>query len=249
MDATENKDTGQTSAPGLFPNTRWTMVRRAQADSQTALGSLFESYREPLLIWLRIKAYKYAPLEPEDLVQGFCAHLLSRQFMANVQQEKGKFRTFLLTALQRYAKDEHEKWRAGKRGGGQTPASLQETDDQGQPLHDPAGSGTAPDLDFDRAWAQTILANALRQLETECARSGHAALCTALEPVMFADETASPYREIGKRLGMSEGAVKTAASRIRARLKGIVREEILQTVDNEEDLRDELHYLASLFGN
>ncbi len=248
MTADENKDTGQTSTPGLFTTTRWTMVRRAQADSQTALSSLFDSYREPLLIWLRMRARRYAPLEPEDLVQGFCEHLLSRQFMANVQQEKGKFRTFLLTALQRYAKDEREKLLAEKRGGGQTPNSLQETDDQGQALYDPAGSGAAPDVEFDRIWAKALLDNALRQLESECARTGHAALCAALEPVMFADETAAPYREIGERLGMSEGSVKTAACRIRARLKGIVREEILQTVDNEEDLRDELHYLASLFG-
>jgi hypothetical protein len=47
---------------------------------------------------------------------------------------------------------------------------------------------------------------------------------------------------------MSEGAVKTAAHRIRARLRDIIREEILQTVDNEADLQEELHYLASLFG-
>jgi hypothetical protein len=88
----------------------------------------------------------------------------------------------------------------------------------------------------------------MRQLGTECARTGHETLCSALEPVMFADETAAPYREIGEQLSMSEGAVKTAAHRIRARLRDIIREEILQTVDNEADLQEELHYLASLFG-
>jgi hypothetical protein len=65
---------------------------------------------------------------------------------------------------------------------------------------------------------------------------------------MFCDDTASPYREIGVKLAMSEGAVKMAASRIRVRLKGLVREEIMQTVANEQDWQDEVRYLIQLFG-
>lgn len=249
MAAATNNDAGYVPAPGLFTTTHWSVVRRAQDKSETALSTLFASYRSPLLTWLQLRARNYAPLEPEDLVQGFCAHLLSRDFLANVRQEKGKFRTFLLTSLKRYAKDELQKERAKKRGGGQTPVSLQETDDHGQPLHDPAASDAAPDREFDLLWAQGLLANALRQLQTECARTGHAALCAALEPVMFADETAASHRAIGERLGMTEDAVRVAAHRIRARLRGIIRAEILQTVDNKEDLQDELRYLARLFGN
>ena len=98
------------------------------------------------------------------------------------------------------------------------------------------------------AWAQAILARCVHRLEAECARTGHGALCAALEPVMYADETAAPYREIAARLGLSKGAVAVAAHRIRARLRGILREEILQTVDHEEDFQDELYYLRSLFG-
>ena len=73
-------------------------------------------------------------------------------------------------------------------------------------------------------------------------------LCKALEPSLFADETASRYQEIGTRLGMSEGAVKVAAHRIRGRLKQLLREEILQTVANEQDWRHEVRYLIELFG-
>jgi len=248
MAAGTNKVVGQTPVPGLFTTTHWSIIRRAEDKSETALNWLFERYHRPLLIWLRKRACDYAPLEPEDLFQGFSLHLLSREFLANVRPEKGKFRTFLLTSLQHFAHDQLAKCRAEKRGGGQTPVSLQETDDQGQPLHDPAAPDVAPDLDYARAWAQAVLGNSLHQLQTECARTGHAALCMALEPVMFADADAAPYREIGQRLRMSEGSVKVAAHRIRARLRGIIREEILQTVDNEKDLEDELRYFASLFG-
>ena len=246
MGTDAQKVVGQESDPGLFTATHWSMVRRAQDKSETALNSLFQSYRSPLLIWLR--ARHYSPHDAEDLLQGFFANLLRHNFLKDVCREKGKFRTFLLTSLKHHLSDERDKANAQKRGSGQAPDSLQETDDQGQPIHDPAASGAAPDEEYDRAWARAVLANAMRQLGTECARTGHETLCSALEPVMFADETAAPDREIGEQLSMSEGAVKTAAHRIRARLRDIIREEILQTVDNEADLQEELHYLASLFG-
>ena len=246
MSKDQADEAGRGASPGLFTTTHWSVVLRAQDKSKTALNSLFQSYCSPLLIWLR--ARHYPPHDAEDLLQGFFANLLRHDFLREVGREKGRFRTFLLTALKNHLCDERDKEHALKRGGGQAPESLQETDGQGQPLHDPASSGAAPDLEYDRAWAKTVLANSLRQLQTECARAGHAILCSALEPVMFADETALPYLEIGGRLGMSEGAVKVAAHRIRARLGGIIRDEIRQTVDTEEDLQEELRYLASLFG-
>ena len=219
---------------------------RAQDKSEAALNTLFTNYRAPLLTWLR--ARHYSPHDAEDLVQSFFAGLLRHDFLKDLGREKGKFRTFLLTSLKHHLSDMRDKDAAVKRGGGQLPVSLQETDEDGQPLHDPAALGTAPDQDYDRAWAQSVLTNALSQLETECARTGHAALCAALEPVMFVDETALPYRKIAERLGMTEGAVKTAACRIRAMLRDLIREEVRQTVDNEEDLEEEIRYLFSLFG-
>jgi hypothetical protein len=47
---------------------------------------------------------------------------------------------------------------------------------------------------------------------------------------------------------MTEAAVKMAASRIRSRLKGLLRDEILQTVSNEQDWQSEVQYLMQLFG-
>ena len=246
MATNESKDSGQIPDPGLFTNTHWSIVRRAQDKSETALNALFTSYRDPLLVWL--KARNYSHHDAEDLVQGFFAGLLRHDFLKKLNREKGRFRSFLITSLKNYLNDVRDKANAGKRGGGHSPDSLQETDGQGQPLHDPAAAAATPDVEFDRAWAQTLLANSFHQLQSESARTGHAALCAALEPVMFADETAAPYRDIAGRLGMTEGAVAVAAHRIRARLRVILREEILQTVDNEADFQDELNYLRSLFG-
>jgi RNA polymerase sigma factor (sigma-70 family) len=231
---------------GLFNTTHWSVVLRAQDKSEADLALLCESYRAPLLLWLRRRGHD--PPDAEDLVQGFFAHLLKQDFLRNVSAAKGRFRTFILTALKNYLFDQYSKHAAVKRGGGQAVESLQETTEDGGLKHDPAASGKAPDEEYDRAWAGTVLANAQRQLKQECAHSGHGALCAALEPSLFADETACSYQEIGEHLGMSEGAVKMGALRIRGRLKRLIREQVLQTVTDEKELEQELRYLISLFG-
>ena len=246
MNRDENNDATGRASPDIFTATHWSVVLQAKAESREALSVLCQSYRQPLVVWLLSRRWR--PDEVEDLVQGFFLHLLTRDFLGHVTQKKGKFRTFLLTALRRFLADEFDRRRAQKRGEGISPASLQETDESGRIRHDPAALEAAPDQAYDRAWAQTVLANALRRLEQECARSGHAALCARLLPVLFADETALPYRQIGAQLGLAEGAVKVAAHRLRARLKGLVRDEVRQTVRDETEWGDEVKYLVRLFG-
>lgn len=246
MDSEQPGKPGGGLPDGLLPTTHWSIVSQARRESASALNSLFTAYRNPLLVWLRCRGHK--PEDAEDLVQGFFANLMRRDFLSHVSRDRGRFRTFLLTSLQRYVLDDVDRRNAGKRGGGRPVESLQETDEDGRLVHDRGDSHTTPDLDYDRAWAISVLANATHRLARECASSGHQVLFEALEPVMLADETASPYREIGQRLNMSEGAVKTAAHRIRARLKGLIRDEIMQTVATEQEFELELRYLISLFG-
>ena len=234
------------TAPGLFADTHWSVVRRAQNDSETALGALCESYRQPLLVWLHTRGY--SPEDAKDLVQGFLAHLLRREFFHRIERKKGRFRTFLLACLRNYVRDQRDRDMAVKRGAGEPVQSLGETDQEGQSLYEPATAEPAPDEAYDRAWAHAVLANALRRLEAECAREGHSALCRKLEPAMFADETAARYQTIGTELGLSEGAVNTAAHRIRARLKWLIGDEVRQTVASHEDWTEEIRYLVQLFG-
>ena len=241
-----DEDTGKTAPAALFANTQWSMVRRAKDNSLTALNSLCLAYRSPLIVWLRCRGVK--PEDAEDHTHGFFQHLLRQDFLRGVAREKGRFRTFLLSAFQNYLIDQHKRFAAAKRGGGQSSQSLDETDNEGDLLHIPASDSPAPDEEYDRAWATAILTAALQRLEMECANSGHAALYSALEPVFFADANAPAYSEIGTKLNMTESSVKMAALRIRKRLKVLIRKEILQTVDNEDELGDELRYLGSLFG-
>jgi RNA polymerase sigma factor (sigma-70 family) len=224
----------------LFAQTHWSLVLSAREGSEGALNMLLISYRRPLLIYLTSKGS--TPHDSEDILQEFYVTLLRRRFLKNVAANNGRFRSFLLTSLQNFVRDEWRKKSALKRGAGKEFGQL--TTEGRQETGNPE---SAPDLAFERAWAHSLLAEALQRLKDECARSGHSSLCAALEPVMFADQDAPAYREIGQMFDMNEGAVRVAALRIRNRLKALVREQIRQTIESEKDLEDECNHFIHLF--
>jgi len=231
----------------LFAATRWTVVLAAKGESMEALNLLCSTYRPPLVKWLRARGERLE--DAEDRVQGFFEQLLRRQDLRQVAAEKGRFRTFLLTAFQNYLRDQFKRGNAAKRGGGKPVASLDESTEGGGLMYDPPAAHPGPDVAYDRAWAQAILSSVQERLETEADATGHRELCCALEPILFHEQDAPTYGEVADALGMSEGAVKMAAHRIRQRLSRLIREQVGQTVSGPEDLEAELKYLQSLFSS
>jgi len=144
--------------------------------------------------------------------------------------------------LRNHLRDERAKAVAQKRGAGQPVASLDEADEEGAPLREPAG-GSTPDAEFDRDWALTLLRRVVERLRAECAASGRGALFNHLQAFLFGDADAATHAEAALQLGMSEGAVKTAGSRLRLRYQELIRAEIRQTVDTDEEVERELRHL------
>ena len=103
-----------------FLTTRWSVVHRAAAGAEpeaaAALAQLCAACWFPIYAYIR-RAGKSAH-DAEDLTQGFFARLLEKNFLASADGDKGRLRTFLLTCVQRYLADEHDRAQAQKRGGG-----------------------------------------------------------------------------------------------------------------------------------
>ena len=74
-------------------------------------------------------------------------------------------------------------------------------------------------------------------------RSGKAQLFEQLKDFVIGEETDVPYREAGKSLGMSEGAVRVAVHRLRRRFRDLLREEIEQTVADPAEVEDEIRFM------
>lgn len=228
-----------------FVTTHWSVVIRASgAESEAALEELCRTYWYPLYAFVRRQGH--APSDAQDLTQAFFARLLEKNYVADAQQEKGKFRTFLLVALKRFLADEWGRQHAQKRGGFQTIVSIDQEQAESrlsaEPSHD-----VSPDLLFERQWALTLLEQARLRLRGEYVASGRTALFEQLEGGLTKNETASPYADIATRLNLTVPAVKMAVQRLRTRYRELLREEIAKTVATPEEIQEEIRHLFSVF--
>ena len=233
------------AGPAQFATTHWSLVLEARGNSpqsQSALAELCAHYWYPVYAFLRRRGS--SPDDASDLTQGFFATLLEKEYLDDVDRQKGRFRTFLLTAVSRFASKAHEHDRAQKRGGGKKLVSLDVSDGECRYQHEPVDDWT-PEKIFARRWALTILDAALARLRKVHEESGRTALFEALKVYLTGDSGAPPLAEIGRRLGMTEGAVKVAVHRLRERYRQALREEIRQTVAEPAEVEDELKALSA----
>jgi RNA polymerase sigma factor (sigma-70 family) len=236
--------THSTSAPqDIFATTHWTVVLAAgqqhseQADQ--ALATLCQTYWLPLYTYVRRRGCP--PHDAEDLTQEFFARILARNDVATVSPERGKFRAYLLAAINHFLSDEWDKARAQKRGAGRVvhldSAVAESLYAQGH------ADGLAPERLFDQRWAITVLEEVYRQLRQEYERNGKAILFEVLRFSLMGERSAVPYADLAGKLNLSEGAVKVAVHRLRQRYRQVLRERVAGTVSSPDEVEEEMRYL------
>lgn len=229
-----------------FPTTQWSRVARAadpaDAGARDALEGLCRDYWYPLYAFARRRG-----LDPEDacdLVQGFLADLIERGDLSAADRDRGRFRSFLRTACGHYLAHRREHDRALKRGGGRRALSIDRLDAEGRYGREPAHGLTADRL-FERRWALAMLEGALARLESEMTVAGKADLFARLRPMLEGGVAAGSYRAIAADSGMTEGAVKVAAHRLRVRYRELLRDEVGRTVADPGEIDAELAELLA----
>ena len=141
--------------------------------------------------------------------------------------------------------DEWDKARAQKRGGGVPLVPLQFDTAETRYGVEPADNVT-PERSFERRWALTLLEEVLKRLQAEYEAEGKAALFAALNPCLVGERTSQPYVELAAKLGMNEGAVKSAVHRLRQHYRQLLRDEIAQTVADPAEVDEELRHLFAV---
>jgi RNA polymerase sigma-70 factor (ECF subfamily) len=237
------------SDPRWFATTHWSVVLSAgQASSSHAaesLEKLCRAYWPPLYSYIRRRGH--GPEEAKDLTQAFFAKLLGKNFWARADPQKGRFRSFLLTALCQFLADEKDRARTAKRGGGVSFLSFDEQTGEEHFLQ-AQGQNLSGEQLFDRQWASTVLGQARARLCQECIASGKSGLYDRVSLVDDKNEGSLPYAVVAKELGMSVGAVKSAVSRLRQRYGELVREEVANTVCSPDEIQPEIRHLLSVIG-
>jgi len=227
-----------------FHTTQWTLILSAAADDAeagSALNALCQSYWYPVYAFIRRQGHG-AP-EAEDLTQAFFTRLIEKTYLAQVDRKRGRFRSFLLTAVKHFLANERDRVMTQKRGGGALHVPLDFIDAEKKYAHEPA-SGLTPEEIFEKRSAMALLDAALRRLRLEFEARGDTRQFEALAPLLTGDSDAF-YERAAAELGMSRGALRVALHRMRRRFRVILRDLVASLVAEPDQVDDEIRHLVN----
>lgn len=242
-------DPEQLPKPGspLFPDTRWSLVLGAgmepASEGKSALERLCRDYWFPLYAFVRRRGY--SPEDAEDLTQGFMLHLIGSPLLGRADRERGRFRSFLIGALQHFLSKELRWQQTAKRGGNREILSLDAEEGERRFAREPADEVT-PELQFERNWALSLLEKVFARLRAEYEQAGRAELFEMLQPYLAGKEDMPGYQELARRIGQSPSGVGVSIHRMRRRYGELLRDEIARTVSSPEEVEAELAHLISV---
>lgn len=223
--------------PDAFPDTRWTLIRRARTTAP-ALEEWCRGYWRPVREY--IQASGYPPEEADELTQEFFHHLLRRGADRILPDSlAGAFRAYLKRSVKNFLTDQWRSRQRQRRGGGVTHVPLDEQLD--------GASASAPDIAFARAWLVTLLDRALSTLRDEMLAAGKADFFEAASGLLDGRRSEADRTRLAATLGLSDGAFRVALHRLRQRFRQLVEEELRQTVSGKEELDEEIRYLLSIW--
>jgi RNA polymerase sigma-70 factor (ECF subfamily) len=245
MDPCDQNETRISTPGGWFKTTHWSAVVHAGRDgspqSSAALAQLCQAYWPPLYSFVRRSGH--GPEDAKDLTQEFFARLLEKQWLAQADPGRGKFRSFLLAAMKNFLANERRRGQTAKRGGGNPVVSL---DDTAEAIYDvEIASNLTPEKLYERRWALSLFDRALARLREDYQTSGKLAVYDALKEFLSVDTRDGDYAPAAKILGSTPGAVSVAVHRLRQRYRDLVREEIALTVENPEEVEAEMRSLLA----
>ncbi len=230
-----------------FETTHWSVVLAFQnngsANSARSLAALCEQYWPPLYAFVRHQGH--SEHDAQDLTQAFFTALLEKNWLASADQTRGRFRTFLLTAIKRFMANEWDRSQTIKAGGRVTFVNLDAL--SGFSLSN-RPSISAESL-FDRQWALAILDAVLERLQAEFVEVGRAADYELLKPCLTASRNETDYHGLATALGVQPVSARSAVHRLRKRFKELFREQIMHTVDCEAEIDDELRWVIAALGS
>ena len=230
-----------------FATTRWSLVLAVKGTGESArlaLSDLCGLYWFPVYAYLR-RTGRSADAAG-DLTQGFFVKVIEKGYFEQAQQERGRFRSFLLTSLKHYLANEFDAATAQKRGAGQSPLALEFDGGEERYVREPADAHTPDDL-FEAQWAAQVFASAKARLqdkhEAGWMRSSRFFPALLLHAVEGQSES---FKEIAARLETSEGSLRVLVHRVREQFGVCLKEVIADTVEGPEAVAEELRHLLEV---
>ena len=234
--------------PG-FATTQWGLLLAGDfaADqenaAQAAWEHLYRTYCRPVYTFIRRRGFP--PPEAQDLTQDFFIHLVERHTLQRANPEKGRFRSFLLGALEYFLVDAARRANAFKRGGGCRFVFLDDDAAADCETLLTAPAAQTPERLFEAHWASMLVDAAFARLHEEMTAAGKSALFDVLRGYVVGEERAS-YQQTADTVGLSLEALKSVVRRLRGRYGVLLRAEIARTVADPGEVDAELQHLRDV---
>jgi RNA polymerase sigma factor (sigma-70 family) len=222
----------------------------SKASTQTvrnALAQLCQIYWRPIFAFVSRSGYSIQ--DAQDLTQDFFLMVLEGHLLERADPSRGRFRSLLLKALRDFLNDARDKQRARKRGGDvhfiPWDEWMAELPSQFSVSARESESWPAEKV-FDIRWAATVVERALSRLGEECEQRGRRRIFDVLNSCLAAEREDVSYANLAKTLGVPETSVKRLVHQLRKRYRALLREEVADTIEDPDELEDELRYLCAV---
>ena len=235
---------------GRFATTQWSLVVAAghadPKEAAEALERLCSKSWYPVFAFVRRQTPNAE--DAEDLTQGFFTRLIEKGDLADADRDRGRFRTFLLTACQHFLLNERDRAHTQKRGGGKPTLSIDLIAAENRYQRALAHNET-PERLYDRQWCLTLLGAVMDDLRSEYAVAGNERQFDRLRIFLTMPEDAGSHADAARELDTTVSAVKSAVHRLRSRYRDALQRRVGDTVASSRDIDDEMHYLLEILRN
>jgi len=250
MRSSEQTDIGGTGQ--VFLTTHWSLIGDIQSSgdrNRALIGILLEKYWKPVYCYLRSKGYGNE--EAKDLTQGFFHEIvLNKNLVQRADQAKGRFRTFLLHALNQYVINEIQKQAAQKRipRDKLVPIDMMDPATVPEPI-----TKLDPEESYNYAWLAALLDDVLQKVEADCLRDGleiHWKVFQerVIQPILSNTHPPS-LADLRARYGIEdEKRASNMMITVKRRFHAALKEHIRRTVLTEDQIKGELGELMRFFG-
>jgi RNA polymerase sigma factor (sigma-70 family) len=231
---------------GHFPTTRHSAVRGAHSDDvaerERSWKALVEAYWKPAYKHARIQ-WRLSREDAQDALQDFFARAMEKGFFQTFDLERGRFRTFFRTCLDRHVSNATKAQGREKRGGGAQVLSLDFEGAEHELAVAGASAWESPETCFDREWRRHLLGLAVESLRDECEATGKQTSYAVFQRYDLCEGERPTYEALGRDLGIEVTTVTNQLAWARRALRRHALQRLEALTVNDEELREEARKL------
>jgi RNA polymerase sigma-70 factor (ECF subfamily) len=222
--------------PGAFPPTRESALIGALSEDpevrRVSWDRIARAYYPPVYAYVRLRL-RYNENDARDLTQAFFERCLEKEIVGAYQKERGRFRTFLRTCVERFAIDRKRMESSQSRGGGAITFDFAEAEAELPAI----SKADDPEALFEAAWVRRILALSLDALREFCRENGKEEHLAVFERFHLGDDTPPSYETLAAELGVTAITVQNRLAYARRHFRRLTFDVLRELTANDDELK------------